>query len=183
MNNKKKRLLVIALLLLFGVTAGYVASTYAKYTGSVEGSGTVTVAKWAFEDDNSDVDFDVDLNGTYDADTLIAGRIAPGTTGSFTIELSNENTEVGVDYSIALSNSNAPANLVFKNGNTVLGSGDTITGTLTPGETGRQVTVNWEWPYYTSASDDAEDTADGEAAESMSITATITGTQVQPVLE
>ena len=178
MNNKKKKLLVIALLLLFGVTAGYVASTYAKYASTFEGSGTITVAKWAFEDDNDPMTIDIDLATTYDADTLIGGKIAPGTSGSFAIDLSNANTEVGVDYSISLSNTNAPANLVFTSGGNAI-SGP-ITGTLTPGQTGETVTVNWEWPYYTSAADDVEDTTDGENANTMTITATITGVQVEP---
>ena len=179
MNNKKKKLLVIALLLLFGVTAGYVASTYAKYASTFEGSGTITVAKWAFEDDNTPMTIDIDLDTTYDADTLIDGKIAPGTSGSFVIELSNANTEVGVDYSISLSNTNAPSNIVFTSGGSAIGN-NPITGTLTPGEATRQITVDWEWPYYTSAADDVEDTADGENANTMTITATITGVQVEP---
>ena len=48
MKNKKS-LLVLVLLLLVGITSGYVASTYAKYTSKIENNnGTATVAKWAF---------------------------------------------------------------------------------------------------------------------------------------
>ena len=114
-KKKKKKLLVIALLILFGLTAGYVANTYAKYTAEINGQGTVKVAKWAFAEDNQSVDFTIDLNGTIDASTLIADRIAPGTSGSFDIDLSNENSEVGVAFTISFSNiQNAPSNLVFK---------------------------------------------------------------------
>ena len=172
-KDKKRKGLVIVLLLLFGLTAGYIAATYAKYAGTFNGSGNVTVAKWAFEDDNSDQTFTIDLDKTYDADTLVNGKIAPGTSGSFVIELSNENTEVGVDYTITLGNTtNKPTNLTFN-------GGGTYTGTLTPGETGKEVTITWEWPYETTDGD-AADTTDGEAANTMTVNATITGVQVEP---
>lgn len=172
-KDKRRKLLVIVLLLLFGVTAGYIAATYAKYAGTFNGSGTVTVAKWAFEEDNASTTFDINLAHTYDVDTLVGGKIAPGTSGSFVIELSNEHSEVGVDYTITLGNTtNQPTNLTFS-------GGGTYTGTLTPGETGKQVTVNWSWPYETTDGDD-EDTADGVAANTMTVNATITGVQVEP---
>ena len=171
MNNKKTKLLVIALLLLFGVTAGYVANTYAKYTAQVSGSGDVTVAKWAFDTDNQSVDIDIDLDGNIDASTLVDGKIAPGTSGKFNIELSNENSEVGVAFSVAFTNTNAPTNLTFNNGGT-------ITGKIAAGET-LTVPVTFSWPYETTGGDEA-DTTDGKAAKTMTITANITGTQVQP---
>lgn len=172
MNRKKKKLLVIALLLLFGITAGYVANTYAKYTAQVSGSGNITVAKWAFEEDNDSISIDIDLDDAFDVTTLAGDRIAPGTSGSFDIELSNANSEVGVDFTITLTNSNAPANLTFT-------TGSTITGQIAAGGT-LTVPVEFEWPYSTGDADDAEDTTDGENGGSMTITANIVGTQVQP---
>ena len=171
MNKKKKRIGLIVLLLLFGITAGYVANTYAKYTSQVNGSGTVKVAKWAFDTDNSSIDIDIDLTGNIDASTLVSERIAPGTSGSFDIELSNENSEVGVEFTITLSNSNAPTNLVFD-------TGTTITGTIAQGDT-LTIPVGFSWAYETT-NGDADDTADGIAANDMTITASIVGTQVQP---
>ena len=172
-KEKKRKALVIVLLLLFGLTAGYIAATYAKYAGSFNGSGTVTVAKWAFEDDNSSQTFTINLDKTYDVDTLVDGKIAPGTSGSFTIALSNANTEVGVDYTITLgSTTNKPTNLVFN-------GGGAITGTLKPGQTGVTETITWEWPYETTDGD-ADDTTDGETANTMTVNATITGVQVEP---
>lgn len=180
-KKKKKKLLVIALLLLFGLTAGYVANTYAKYTAEINGQGAVKVAKWSFADDNQDVDFVINLDGTIDASTLLADRIAPGTKGSFDIELSNENSEVGVAFSISFSNiQNAPKNLIFKSGSTVIDpTTQTLTGKIAQGDT-LTVKIDWEWPYSTSASDDAEDTTDGVAAKNMTVNTSITGTQVQP---
>lgn len=172
MNKKRKRkLLVIALLIIFGITAGYVANTYAKYTAELNGSGNITVAKWAFESDNQNVNFTIDLDGNIDASTLVDGKIAPGTSGSFDIALSNANSEVGVAFTITLSNTNAPTNLVFSTGNT-------ITGKIAAGET-LTVPVDFSWAYETT-NGDADDTADGIAAGSMTINASIVGVQVQP---
>ena len=39
----------------------------------------------------------------YDTDKVQAGKIAPGTEGSCTITISNEHSDVGVDYTIKLS--------------------------------------------------------------------------------
>lgn len=181
MNKRKKRIGLIILLLLFGVTAGYVANTYAKYTAQVSGSGSATVAKWAFEEDNQNADFTIDIAGNIDASTLVDGKIAPGTNGSFNIELSNENSEVGVAFTIAFSNlQNVPKNLVFKQSGAVIDlTSETITGKIAAGET-LTVPVTWEWVYYTSDADDVEDTTDGEAANTMTINASITGVQIQP---
>ena len=170
-KKKKKKLLVIALLIIFGLTAGYVANTYAKYTAQLNGSGDVSVAKWAFDTDNQNIDIDIDLNGNIDASTLVDGKIAPGTSGSFDIILSNANSEVGVAFSVTLTPSNAPTNLSFSTGNT-------ITGKIAAGES-ITIPVTFAWPYETT-NGDAADTADGKAANDMTITASIVGTQVQP---
>ena len=179
--KKKKSLMLIALLIMVGLTSGYVASTYAKYTGEVTGSGSVKVAKWAFESDNESVNFDINLDETYDPSTLVEERIAPGTSGSFDIELSNANSEVGVDFTIAFTNTeNVPSNLVFKQGSTVIDpTNGTVTGHIAAGET-LTVPLTWEWAYYTSAADDTEDKTDGVAAKTMTVTATITGVQTTP---
>ena len=171
MNKKKKKLLVIALLLIFGLTLGYVANTYAKYTAQLNGSGDVSVAKWAFSEDNQNIDIEIDLDGNIDASTLVDGKIAPGTSGSFDIVLSNTHSEVGVDFSVTLTPTNAPTNLSFSTGNT-------ITGKIAAGEN-ITIPVTFSWPYETTGGD-AADTADGIAAEDMTITASIVGTQVEP---
>ena len=74
---------------------------------------------------------------------------------------------------------NTPTNLVFTSGSSNLTSGGTVTGTLTPGQTGETVEIAWEWPYETTGGD-TQDTQDGTAAETMSVNFNITGTQVVP---
>ena len=86
-KTNKNAVLVFVLLLLVAVSAMMVASTYAKYTSTVTGTGSATVAKWAFTDDNTNTDLTIKLDETYDASTLVAERIAPGTSGEFMIEI------------------------------------------------------------------------------------------------
>ena len=191
MKNKKS-LIVIALLILVGITSGYVASTYAKYTSTISGrNGTATVAKWAFDTDNASTSLTVALDKTYDASTLVANKIAPGTEGSFDIQVSNANTEVGVNYTIALNSiTNLPTNMKFyadRSGsagaytysNEITPGTGTITGTLAPKAAATTKTVYWKWAYETT-NGDAADTTDGGSANTLTIGVDITGTQVQP---
>ena len=187
--KNKKTLLVLVLLLLVGITSGYVASTYAKYTSKIENNnGTATVAKWAFEDDNEAQTLTVNLDNTPDPSTLVAGKIAPGTSGSFNIALSNATTETGVDWTISLKNvTNKPTNLKFYKDSShtteiTPGTG-TITGQLAAQDsTGLSVPIYWAWAYETTAiaTNDPIDTSDGEAANSLTIGVDITGVQTQP---
>ncbi len=187
--KNKKTLLVLVLLLLVGITSGYVASTYAKYTSKIENNnGTATVAKWAFTTDNSAQTLTVNLDNTPDPSTLVAGKIAPGTSGSFNIALSNATTETGVDWTISLKNvTNKPTNLKFYKDSShtteiTPGTG-TITGQLAAQDsTGLSVPIYWAWAYETTAiaTNDPIDTTDGEAANSLTIGVDITGVQTQP---
>lgn len=191
-KKNRKSLLVIALLLMVGISMGYVAKTYAKYTAEVTGDGTAKVAKWAFEDDNDITTIDIDLAQTYDATTLVADRIAPGTEGSFEIELVNTNSEVGVDFTVELGTvTNVPTNLKFykDSGYTtelVPGTGK-LTGQIKAGDsTGVKPKIYWKWVYETGtvtngvATGDAADTADGEAAKTLTIPITVKGVQTRP---
>ena len=197
MKNKKS-LIIIAILLLVCVTGGYVASTYAKYTTKIENnSGTATVAAWNFATDNGTQNITVALDGTIDASTLVAGKIAPGTSGSFNVVLKNT-SEVGADFTLELKSiTNKPTNLKFyktRSGsqgsytysNELTPGTSTVTGQLASGDsTGLTVPIYWEWPYETSsiATNDPIDTANGTDTESnrtLAIGVDITGTQTAP---
>ena len=189
-KGSKKSLLVVALLLLVGVTAYFGANTYAKYASEITGNkGTATVAKWAFATDNEAKTFTVDLAKTYDANTLVGGKIAPGTEGSFKINLNTKNTETGVAYTVKLSDlENVPTNLKFyKNeGHTeALDANGSVTGTLAPNDaTGTDVTIYWAWAFgnndvVTDTVNEA-DTTDGVNAKTLTIGLDVVGIQVQP---
>ena len=183
-KTNKSAIVLLVLLVAVAVTALFVASTYAKYVGDVNGSGTATVAKWSFEDDNDDVDFEIDLTENYDPSTLSADRIAPGTSGSFDITLVNTNTETGVNFTLTLGTvTGQPKNLKFyKNsdftGEIVPGTTE-VTGQIAAKDsTGVNIPIYWKWAYE-SGSDDL-DTADGEAAANLTVPVTISGVQTQP---
>ena len=186
-NNNK---FLIVLLLLVALTSGYVASTYAKYTSEISGkNGSVTVAKWDFDVENGSNAFakDVDLSKTYTAATLVDGKIAPGTEGAFSIQLTNANSEVGVHYEVTIgtvTGGTLPANLKFYKDaahSQEIDGTNKVEGTLEPGDsTGTKATVYWAWAYETANGDEADTTA-GRAASTLTIPVTITGTQVTPV--
>ena len=188
-KKKKNAVLLLVLLLLVAISASYIAGTYAKYTSEIkDNNGTATVAKWAFTTDNTTQTLTINLAGTYDPTTLVANKIAPGTQGSFNIALSNENSEVGVDFTIKINSiTDKPTNLKFYKDSsytTELTPGtSTITGQLVAGEdsfTG--VPIYWKWAYETTeiATNDPIDTTDGEAAKTLTIGVDITGVQTQP---
>lgn len=189
MENKKKKksLVLISLLMLVGLTSGYVASTYAKYTATLDNaSGETTVAKWDFKKGTNYGKFEISLPATVDATTLVDDRIAPGTSGTFTIDLDNSGSEVGVEYEITFATaSGIPSNLVFKSGtDTFTVTGSKVVGKIPAGQT-KSVELNWEWLYEqttgTLADEDAEDNANGTAASrAMTLTAVVTGKQVPP---
>ena len=182
--NKKKTTLVVALVVMGIAVLGLAAAVYAKYIATLtSGTGSIGVAKWAFTSDNQSAELKCELDKTFDADTLVSNQIAPGTSGTCEILLSNENSEVGVDYTLTVNSMSAPTNLIIKDSeDNTLSVGSTVTGKLTPGQVqtkGNGVKLTWEWPYETTGGDNA-DTADGIADGEMSITFGIYGEQVEP---
>lgn len=193
-NKKRKSLVLMTLLLLVGLTSGYVAGTYAKYTSEIEGNeGTAVVAKWNFdEENNADTTIVINLAKTYAPATLVENRIAPGTEGSFAITLTNATTETGVDYTISFEKATGvPTNLKFYEDNTYTTeldiASDTIEGSLKPKDaTGNTVTIYWKWAYETT-NGDTDDTTNGknggENGTKLTLPITITGIQTTPATQ
>ena len=174
------------------LTTCFIGSTMAKYTSSAVATGSATVAKWEIDINGTDitasdtVTFDLftttyEEDGTTVDEDVVAGKIAPGTGGSFELKVENK-SEVTVVYSmtVAVANdSNIPIQYSTDNGTTWT---DTITfdaatdKNLAIGANDTQ-TVLWKWVF---AGNDATDTALGiaETAPSVVVTATITATQV-----
>ena len=197
---KKKVLSFMFLFLLVAVAYIFVSNTYAKYTASVSKSGKAVVAKWNFQSDNESSTFDIDLKENYDESTLTSVRsidgkdikiIAPGTEGSFDIELVNS-SEVGVNFTVSLDSiENLPENVKFykdANYQTELRPlEDAITGQLAALDTeGLTVKVYWKWAYETGsvtdgvATGDSSDNLAGEAGRELTIPVTVKGVQVSP---
>ena len=191
MSKRRTRTALVVAFVVMGVAVlGLAAAVYAKYIASINNkTASAEVAKWAFQDENMNATLSCPLDTTYDPNTLVAGKIAPGTKGTCEIKLSNKLSEVGVDYTITVSNATGPANLIFKTSEgTTITSGGSFKGKLTPGQDAQTVKIDWEWPYETANGDDA-DTLDGRTAagkaangtKTMNVTFNVSGVQTQPV--
>ena len=191
-KKSKKRFALAVLLICLTVTLSAVGIfTFAKYRTQLDSSNqTATVAKWNFGEDNTNT-FTFSLANTYTESTLVRGKIAPGTQGELTFNVSNKNTEVGTQYTIALSNTNAPTNIKFYSDSACTSElvDSKLTGTLAPKAASQTVKIYWKWAYETGtvtdgvATGDSADTTNGTAANTMTVTATITGVQVQPTVQ
>ena len=175
MTEKKRALrvcLIIALVLLIFLV-GY---TFAKYYSEIKGGGTGTIAKWSFVANNSkDTIQTISLVDSANKVSLVEGKIAPGTKGSFDIVIDATGSEVGVDYEVNVAEeTNLPTNLLYKvtvDGETsesytsltelaedkLMGNLDTVNGEYT-----KNITVEWEWPYETI---NENGVSDGDAAD------------------
>ena len=209
---RKNKLMVIALGLVAAValTSSVVSRTYAKYQSSVTGSSTATVAKWvvkagtsgseALITSGSAVTFNLfstinDTNGGAAETDVASGKIAPGTTGSFTLSIKNESevtAEYGITYTVT-NTSNIPIEYSVDNGTTWTTTLANVTASaatkldMTGANATKTVTVMWRWAFegsgssnFTSSQTTATDTTLGTAATAPTITvqAQLTVTQV-----
>lgn len=173
---KKNRLMRIAalLLVLTLATSCFVGGTFAKYTSTTEATDTARVALWKFTiDENGDENvastetFTFDLFNTVkeigeDADDAEVKNtsdefaiIAPGTTGSFDVVLTNK-SEVTAEYKYAFAVDAAGVPLEFSTNGTDGWTGDIATldkdtfttinmdGTVT-------ITLYWRWAFERGA--------------------------------
>lgn len=115
-DNRKKTVVIVALLLALVLLLGIGGYTLAKYITSGSGDGTATVAKWGYtvnvdtsnlfgknykataiqSDDAEKANLDV-------ASSSDAKVVAPGTTGSMTIKVAGK-AEVAAKLNIAIEN-------------------------------------------------------------------------------
>lgn len=224
-----KKIGIVALLAFVALGSYFIAGTYAKYISTVAGTDTTSVAKWAWQINNETITsaqdvtngytFDLfdtikDLNTTNpygvsssdetDVDESGDPLIAPGTGGSFELEITNL-SEVNATYAIAFTETNS-SNIPIEysvNGTTWVSAVDSLDvsatdiamagGTYNTADDTDTLTVYWRWAFigaesinYTSASNqeqtDATDTALGFAANTtrptVTVTANVTFTQV-----
>lgn len=197
---KKNRILKIGLLALALtlVTASLVSGTFAKYVTTVNGTGTVTVAKWDVKVGKDATSYAAALtlantivNGTANGD-VAADRVAPGTTGKFSLVYDTSASEVAHNITITLESTSAngladlgylkvknsagtfvpftgidPITVYTKNWKETEPSGATI------------VDVEWVWVFSADETQDGLDTEDGLAAVlQKALKATFTATQL-----
>lgn len=192
-NLKRKTLIIILLSLI--TLIGLLGSTYSKYITQVEGRGVIEVAKWAFLVNGQTATMtNINLAQTYNSDTLIQNRIAPGTRGSFDIIVDASGSEVGIDYDVKfLNENNKPTNLNFNYNGTIVPSitdlEEVLKGNI-PADSTEKVktfTIQWFWSYETGTAEeqklksDMQDTKDGKSLDKYSFDIVVTGRQVEPI--
>lgn len=191
----KKKKVVIALCVLLIVAISFIGGhTYAKYVARVRGDGIAEVATWRFKVNNQEEQIQkIDLKSTYNNQTLINNKIAPGTNGEFSIIVDGTGSDVGINYNINFINeSTKPTNLKFIYNNVEYDSitklNQVLSGTIDANETQKNKTfsIQWKWDYETGntadkiAENDVIDTQNAKAIANYTFDIVVTGTQVQP---
>lgn len=199
-KNKTMRLAALLLVLTL-VTCCFVGGTFAKYISVKSAEDTATVAKWSIQLNNTEmttkaITFDL-FNTVYEANTedeednVVDKLLAPGTGGSFTLNVANK-SEVTAKYTIALSEASNDNHIplqyslnktTWKDNISELEITDEV---LNMNDGTNAHTVYWRWVFegttegaHTGQTDE-NDTALGIAgqAPTVTITATLTATQV-----
>lgn len=198
-NNNSKVIAILAVLLIAVLAVGIWA--WSKYTNSYSGKSASTVAKWNFTTDETkiaSIDLAKAVDGVVvwdDVNNVATDRIAPGTSGRFSIGLDATSSEVAVRYDIKLTDmTGKPTNLHFYSdaGCTKQLKNDAeLAGYIAQGDVGTEktVTIYWKWAYETPATEnktqaenDKTDTDEGKAAveNGVKFNISIVGTQVDP---
>ena len=209
MKNNKTTKLAIFLLALTMIAIMFVAGTFAKYTSQVSGSDSVVVAKWSIGVKSNGgnaveiavspaptISFDLfdtinDTGNSAAENDVSTGKIAPGTAGSFSLQVENSSevtAKYGITYSVTNTN-NVPIEFSTDGGTTWVTDLTSLNvniedagSQLAIGASSTAQTVQWRWIYYVDATHDTNDTnlgilAQGTAPQ-VTVSATITATQV-----
>jgi len=201
---KKNRLMRIAalMLVLTLATSCFVGGTFAKYTSTATVDDVAKVAKWSVKlgteqiasTTSTDVEIDLfttisDVDGSGDDAQVKDGKlIAPGTSGSFALSLTNE-SEVDAKYTMSLAAAETGGDIPieytltptvadsWKSDITELNTADSLKDeALAMGATDQATAVvYWRWVFN---GDDAADTALGVAAQTTAPSVTVTATIV-----
>ena len=189
-KEKNKKIIKILCAVLLLMSLGMTGYTYAKYVTQEKGNGSADIATWSFrieKDENEDVKT-IRLADTSNKETLLNGKIAPGTSGQFYLKINAVGSEVAVDYKVTFGNEkNKPDNIIFKyDGKTYSSLSEIVAIQGTMGLTdykSQLIKVEWEWPYETGsavngiASGDKVDTQNGQDNLDYTFDVIATGTQ------
>lgn len=191
MKNKTIKIIKILSAILLVVMLQAMGYTYAKYITSETGTGQAEIAKWGFQIvKNGSETKNVSLVNTVNNDTLVDGKIAPGTSGAILIAVDATPSEVDVDYTIQFANEkNKPNNIVFTHNGTEYSS---LSEIVVNGEFDyetvnkkREHAVLWRWAYETGTTNkekttnDELDTQDANTIAQYTFDIIATGTQGQ----
>lgn len=191
---KKNKMMRVASALLVAVllTTCAISGTFAKYVTQATGSDSARVAKWDIKLEGAAMvntfDFNLfntvmdtsDGNAENDIKTNDGSIIAPGTKGSFAIDLKNDsevNAKYAIDYTLQ-NPDNIPVKFSVDGTNWYTDINYIDVNNVALGMTGEAtVTVQWMWEFEAGA--DAYDTQLGTTGASvLSVSAQVTVEQV-----
>ena len=190
-KSKNKGAVVVLALIVAIVLSVY---AYSKYTSTLTGNGTSTVAKWSFKVNGQTQTIpDINLGETMDAHSNVADKkLAPGTSGHFDLILDGSGSEVAIDYNIKLAITQKPTNLKFyldDKYQTPISETDgtlNIAGSIALEDVNTPLTktIYWQWPYETGKTsneiDKNDETDTKDSGKNVTMTITVTGTQRDP---
>ena len=191
-SKNKGAVVVLALALIVAIVLSMYA--YSKYTSTLTGNGTSTVAKWSFKVNGQTQTIpDINLGETMDAHSNVADKkLAPGTSGHFDLILDGSGSEVAIDYNIKLAITQKPTNLKFyldDKYQTPISETDgtlNISGSIALEDVNTPLTktIYWQWPYETGKTsneiDKNDETDTKDSGKNVTMTITVTGTQRDP---
>jgi hypothetical protein len=180
-------------LVLTLITTCLMGSTLARYVSQVTGTATAKVAAWSFRANGEEAAMAaIDLGDTtnrtaYDGTDIKEGVIAPGTTGSFEIELDGTGSEVGIEYSLAVATADGitlPDDFTFSIENAPYTLGHDKAGTIdystAENAMKKSIVVDWEWAF--DENDSASSNDNIYAGETWTLNITTLGKQAQPAV-
>lgn len=193
MNKRKRTMLIVAIILIIAVSF-LGGQTFAKYVSQVRGEGVAEIATWNFKVNGQKEQVQqINLASTYNNETLVDNKLAPGTTGNFKIVVDGTGSDVGIDYNITFANeSTKPENIKFIYNdvqyNSISELGNAMSGTINANDENKERTleVEWIWNYETGndeiqiASNDSIDTQNAEEIAQYTFDVIVSGTQVLP---
>ena len=155
--SKKKKVFIVAIILLIVILSFVGGNVYAKYLSQVIGQGSAEIAKWDFKvNGQTDNIQTINLASAYNNEFISQNKLAPGTDGSFDIVIDATGTEVGLDYEVIFENEeNKPSNFKYVyNGieyNSISELSNKIKGKINANdvEKTKTITINWKWDYET----------------------------------
>lgn len=196
----KKRIIAVFIIIALIILSFLTGSTFAKYLTEYRTTASLQIARWSVSEDFlvngvSKKSENINLATTYNPATLVNGKIAPGTSGTFGVQIDATGTETGINYEIKIDKILGATinNLVFTYNNNTYSNlselSNAVSGNI-PADADNKIVnleIGWCWPYETlvngnSASGDEQDTLDGSTIynSKYSFDITITCTQDIP---
>lgn len=103
-KNTVKTMIIVLMLLTVGLY--FVSGTYARYTSTASGEGTVKVAKWAVKINDTDAtQANAEFNLTFtevNNENVVDGFIAPSSQLYADFKIDPSDSQVAIDYSFTL---------------------------------------------------------------------------------